>query len=425
MERSPIQASGRCVKRCRRRRANLPFSEGGGHGPASRLSSLRFVTRLAAPFAMKILVAPDKFKGSLSAVAAVAAITRGLRAVWPGAEITAAPIADGGEGFAEALCQALGGVWVETRALDPLGREVAARYMWVETEKLAVIEMSEASGLWRLTKDERAPLRATTYGTGPLIRHATERGARKILVGLGGSATTDGGTGMAAALGYEFLTSDGEELELIPGKLIALTRIQSGNAIDFPEIIAACDVQNPLLGPRGTAHVFAAQKGASATDIAALEGGLSALADCVAADLGCDFRETPGAGAAGGIAFGLMSFCGAKVCSGFDLVADKLRLEERIAASDLVITGEGRIDGQTLEGKGPAGVAALARRHGKPVLALAGSIAENAEVHALFDATCAIIDEPATLDAAMTRGAEFLERAAARTARLISIGTKL
>ena len=374
---------------------------------------------------MKILVAPDKFKGSLSAVAAVAAITRGLRVVWPDAEITAAPIADGGEGFAEALCAALGGAWVETRALDPIGREVAARYAWIEAEQLAIIEMSEASGLWRLTKDERAPLRATTYGTGQLIRHAVERGARKILVGLGGSATTDGGVGMAAALGYEFLTSDGEELELIPGKLIALTRIQAESAIDFPEIIAACDVQNPLLGPRGTAHVFAAQKGAGAADIVALEGGLSALADCVATDLGWDFRDTPGAGAAGGIAFGLMSFCRAKVCSGFDLVAETLRLEERIAASDLVITGEGRIDGQTLEGKGPAGVAALARRHGKPVLALAGSIAENAAVHALFDATCAIIDEPVTLDIAMTRGAEFLERAATRAARLISLGTKL
>lgn len=377
------------------------------------------------PLAMKILVAPDKFKGSLSAVAAVAAITRGLRAVWPDAEITAAPIADGGEGFAEALCVALGGAWVETRALDPLGREVAARYAWVEAEQLAIIEMSEASGLWRLTKDERAPLRANTFGTGQLMRHAVERGARKILVGLGGSATTDGGVGMAAALGYEFLTSDGEELELIPGKLIALTRIQSGNAIDLPEIIAACDVQNPLLGPRGTAHIFSPQKGASAADIVALEGGLSALADAVTTDLGCDFRDTPGAGAAGGIAFGLMSFCGAKVCSGFDLVAETLRLEERIAASDLVITGEGRIDGQTLEGKGPAGVAALARRHGKPVLALAGSVAENAAVHALFDATCAIIDEPVTLDAAMTRGAEFLERAATRAARLISLGNKL
>ena len=374
---------------------------------------------------MKILVAPDKFKGSLSAIAAAAAITRGLRAIWPDAEISTAPIADGGEGFAEALCHALGGIWVETRALDPIGREVSTRYGWVEAEGLAIIEMSETSGLWRLTKDERAPLRANSYGTGQLIRHAVERGARKILVGLGGSATTDGGVGMAAALGYEFLTSDGEELALQPGQLIALTRIQSNEAIDLPEIVAACDVQNPLLGPRGTAHVFSPQKGASETDIVALEGGLSALADCVATDLGCDFRDTPGAGAAGGLAFGLLSFCGAKVCSGFDLVADTLRLEERVAASDLIITGEGRIDGQTLEGKGPAGVAALARRHGKPVLALAGSFAENAAVHSLFDATCTIIDEPVILESALSRGAEFLERAATRAARLILLGTKL
>ncbi len=374
---------------------------------------------------MKILVAPDKFKGSLTAVEAGAAITRGLRAVWPDAEITGAPIADGGEGFAAALGQALGGGWVETRALDPIGREVAARYVWVEAERLAVIEMSEASGLWRLTNAERAPLRANTFGTGQLIRHAVERGARKILVGLGGSATTDGGVGMAAALGYEFLTSDGEELALLPGHLIALTRIQAAGALELPEIIAACDVQNPLLGPRGTAQVFGPQKGASASGVVALEGGLSALADCVTTDLGCDFRDTPGAGAAGGIAFGLLSFCGAKVCSGFDLVAATLRLEERIAASDLVVTGEGRIDGQTLEGKGPAGVAALARRHGKPVLALAGSVAEDAAVQALFDAACGIVDEPVTLDNAMTRAAEFLERAASRAARLISIGTHL
>jgi glycerate kinase len=374
---------------------------------------------------MKILVAPDKFKGSLTAVEAAAAITRGLRAVWPDAEITSAPIADGGEGFAESLGQALGGTWVETRALDPIGREVPARYVWVEAERLAIIEMSEASGLWRLTKEERAPLRANTFGTGQLIRHAVEHGARKILVGLGGSATTDGGVGMASALGYEFLTSDGDELPLFPGHLIALTRIQAAGALELPEIIAACDVQNPLLGPRGTAHVFSPQKGASASDVVALEGGLGALAEYVTADLGCDFRDTPGAGAAGGIAFGLMSFCGAKVCSGFDLVAETLRLEERIAASDLVVTGEGRIDGQTLEGKGPAGVAALARRHGKPVLALAGSVAESAAVQAHFDAACGIVDEPVTLDIAMTRAAEFLSRAATRAAQLISIGTKL
>ena len=374
---------------------------------------------------MKILIAPDKFKGSLSAAAAAEAIAAGFRRAWPEAELSLLPIADGGEGFAETFCAALSGEWVATRALDPIGREVDARYVWMEAEKLAVIDMSEASGLWRLPKEELAPLRANTYGTGQLIRHATERGARKILVGLGGSATTDGGIGMAAALGYEFLTSDGEDLEAIPSNLLALIRIQTEGALELPEIIAACDVQNPLLGPRGTAVVFSPQKGASAKDIVALEEGLLNLADVVASDLGCDFRDTPGAGAAGGIAFGLLSFCGAKICSGFDLLAETLRLEERIAACDLVITGEGRIDGQTLEGKGPAGVAALARRHGKPVLAFAGSIADDSAVDSIFGAHCAIIDEPVTLDAAMSRGAEFLARSAARAARLLQLGHQL
>lgn len=374
---------------------------------------------------MKILIAPDKFKGSLTATAAAEAIADGFRRAWPEAETSLLPIADGGEGFAEAFGTALAGEWITTRALDPIGREVDARYMWIEAEKLAVIDMSEASGLWRLQKDELAPLRATTYGTGQLIHHATERGARKILVGLGGSATTDGGIGMAAALGYEFLTSDGEDLEAIPGNLLALIRIQTEGAIELPEIIAACDVQNPLLGCRGTAQVFGPQKGASAKDIVALEEGLLNLADVVASDLGCDFRETPGAGAAGGIAFGLLSFCRAKICSGFDLLAETLHLENRIASCDLIITGEGRIDGQTLEGKGPAGVAVLARKHGKPVLAFAGSIADNPAVDSLFDAHCAIIDEPVTLDAAMSRGAEFLARSAARAARLLQLGHQL
>ena len=374
---------------------------------------------------MKILIAPDKFKGSLSAVAAAEAISAGFQRVWPEVEITHAPIADGGEGFADALRDALGGEWVTTRALDPIGREVDARYAWVGQEKLAIIDMSEASGLWRLKPEERAPLQANTYGTGQLIRHATKRGAKKILVGLGGSATTDGGIGMATALGYKFLTSDGEDLEPLPGNLLALIRIEHEDAIDLPEIIAACDVQNPLLGPRGTAHVFSPQKGANEKDIVALEEGLINLADVVANDLECDFRETPGAGAAGGIAFGLLSFCGAKICSGFDLVAETLHLEDRIVACDLVITGEGRIDGQTLEGKGPAGVAQLARKHQKPVLAFAGSIAESADVGSLFDALCAIIDEPVSLDAAMQRGAEFLERSAARAARALRLGQRL
>ena len=377
------------------------------------------------PASVKILVAPDKFKGSLPAVAVVAAISRGWRVVFPHDILEAAPIADGGEGFAEALCLALGGEWIERTALDPIGREVAARYAWVEKDRLAVIEMSEASGLWRLQKDELAPLRANTFGTGQLIRDAAERGARTILVGLGGSATTDGGIGMAAALGYKMVGKDGAELEAIPANLASVTCIDARGAIKMPEIIAASDVQNPLLGPRGTAQVFSPQKGADTGCVETLEKNLAHLAAIVARDLGVDFRETPGAGAAGGIGFGLLSFCHAKMESGFDVVAHALRIEELIAACDLVITGEGRLDSQTLEGKGPAGIAALARKHGKPVLALAGSITDDQIVSEIFTASLPIIDEPTTLADAMTRGAEYLERAAVRAARLISLGKNL
>jgi glycerate kinase len=374
---------------------------------------------------MRILVAPDKFKGSLSASVVAETIARGLRAVWPEADVTCAPIADGGEGFAEALCQALGGEWIRLPVQDPIGREVEGRFAWVETEKLAILEMSEASGLWRLKKEELAPLRANTFGTGQLMRAAIERGAERILVGLGGSATTDGGLGMAAALGYAPYTCDGEPIAPIPANFLALTRIGVLNAIEMPRIIAACDVQNPLLGPRGTAHVFSPQKGADTETVKTLEMSLENLADVVALDLECDFRDTPGAGAAGGIGFGLLSFCGAEMRSGFDLVAEVLHLEERIAESDLVITGEGRLDAQSLEGKGPVGVAQLARKHKKPVLAMAGSVLESEQLTAVFDATYGIIDQPVTLGDAMNRAPEFLERAAARVARLLQLGKLL
>jgi len=373
---------------------------------------------------VRILIAPDKFKGSLSAVAAAEAIARGVRTALPDAQLTLAPIADGGEGFAETMCAALGGAWIERMAADPIGRAVRCRYAWVEERKLAIIEMAEASGLWRLQPEERAPLVANTFGTGQLLRDAIERGAKTILVGLGGSATTDGGIGLAAALGYEILTSDGDDLAPTPGALIALVRVDSANVPALPEIIAACDVQNPLLGQRGTAAVFSPQKGADAKTSVHLEASLAQLAEIVTESLGCDFRDVPGAGAAGGLGFGLMSFCGAQLRSGFEVMAETIGLAEKIAAADLVITGEGRIDGQTLEGKGPAGVAEMARHHGKPVLALGGSVANDPRVDALFEAVLGIIDEPVALETAMARAAEFLERAAARAARLMRLGER-
>lgn len=374
---------------------------------------------------MKVLIAPDKFKGSLSAAAAAQAIARGFRSVLTESEFDLVPIADGGEGFAEALSVALKGTWVEKTVRDPLGRPVKARYLWVEDQKLAVIEMSEASGLWRLKAEERAPMRGTTFGTGQLIRDAIERGANSVVVGLGGSATTDAGLGMAEALGYEFLTDNGQPLQAAPENFLSLQRINAAHALKFPRIIAACDVQNPLLGPRGTARVFSPQKGADADAVAQLEQCMEHVAAVVQRELGCDPRNIPGAGAAGGLGFGLLAFCNARIRSGFDVVAEAVRLDERVAACDLVVTGEGCLDAQTFEGKGPAGVSALARRHGKPALAFAGTIRDHERVDALFAATFGIVDEVVTLQEAMQRAAEFLERAARRAGRLLQLGKDL
>lgn len=374
---------------------------------------------------MKVLIAPDKFKGSLTAVAVAESIAHGWKIGMPFAQIQCVPIADGGEGFCEALAFSLGGVWVDLKSIDAIGRDVVSKYAWVDATATAVIEMSDASGLWRLQRSELAPMRANTFGTGLLIRDAITRGARRIYVGLGGSATTDGGIGMAAALGVDFLDSMGRLLEPVPDQLSRIARIDVTQMVSVPEVIAACDVQNPLLGVRGSARVYARQKGACEEEIELLEAGLANLASVVSRDLGVDFRDTPGVGAAGGIGFGLLSFCNATMQEGFDLVASAVGLSDLVAASDIVITGEGRLDSQTLEGKGPAGVAAMARGHGKPVLAFAGSLERDVQLEKCFDAVIPIIDEPVSLEDAMRRGAEFLERAAVRAARLLQVKPEL
>ena len=370
---------------------------------------------------VKVLLAPDKFKGSLGAVAVAESIARGWRIGMPDACIQSAPIADGGEGFCEALGFSLGGVWVEAETRDALGRGIAGKYVWIESTATAVIEMSQASGLWRLKRSELSPLRANTFGTGLLMKDAIKRGARRMYVGLGGSATTDGGVGMAAALGARFFDSNRAMVEPVPAELCRVARVDLTGMIAIPELVAACDVQNPLLGVRGTAAVYAPQKGACESEVQLLEAGLSNLASVVARDVGVDFRDTPGAGAAGGIGFGLLSFCGARMQPGFDLVASAVGLSGLVAAADIVITGEGRLDLQTLEGKGPAGVAAMARSLGKPVIAFAGSVESDAGIWKCFDGVIPIIDEPVSLEEAMRRGADFVERAAVRTARLLQV----
>lgn len=377
---------------------------------------------MSAP--LRLLLAPDKFKGSLTALEAANALSRGLASSLGEAEIRLAPIADGGEGTCEALRASLGGEWITLPATCPLGERIEAWYLWIDPAT-AVIEMSEASGMWRVPPGARDPLRASTRGTGEMIRHAAARGARRILVGLGGSATNDAGAGLAAALGWEFLTSDGEPIEPIPANFLALERIHPPEDDTLPEIVALCDVRNPLLGPRGASRTYGPQKGADPRTIETLEAGMENLADIAAATLERDHRDTPGAGAAGGLGFGLLTFCQAEIRSGFDEIARVSRLEEAITWADVVITGEGRIDAQTLEGKGPAGIAGIARRQGKPVIAFAGSIGDEPQLREIFDVLCPLADRPMTLDESLRDAALLLERAAARTGRLLRIGKLL
>ena len=281
--------------------------------------------------------------------------------------------------------------------------------------------MSEASGLWRVSASELDPMSASTFGTGQLVADALQRGARKILVGLGGSATNDGGLGMAAALGFQFFGIDGVPLAAIPANLRALAQIQLRSKPIGAAILALSDVGNPLAGERGASRVFGPQKGASPRAVEELDAGLVCLADVVARDLGCDYRNAPGAGAAGGLGFGLLSFCGAKMRSGFEMIAEILRLEDQVAASDLVITGEGRLDAQTLEGKGPAGVAALARKYGKPVIAFAGAVTGDMRLGEVFDETCAITPPDMPLEEAMQTASSLLEKSAIQAARRFAV----
>jgi glycerate 2-kinase len=370
---------------------------------------------------MKILIAPDKFKGTLNAHEVAENIAIGLSDVLPAAKIEIVPMADGGEGTAEVICNAGEGTWLECKAHDPLGREIEACYGWVEDEKLAVMEMSEAAGMRRLSASERDPIRATTLGVGEMILDASGRGADEIIIGLGGSATNDGGFGMARALGFQFFSGANELIETV--NLQNLTKIEvpvvagvsPADAATQPtrlppqlKMIAAVDVRNPLLGTNGATRVFGPQKGATKEKIDVLERALTRLADVVAKEFGFDYRDEPGAGAAGGLGFGLMSFCSAKTRPGFDVVAEAVGLESKIKDADLVITGEGSLDRQTLEGKTPAGVARLARKLGKRVFAIVGRTIDSREVCEIFDAVYENARPGMSQDENMKRAAELL-----------------
>jgi glycerate 2-kinase len=385
---------------------------------------------------MKILIAPDKFKGTLNAREVAENIAKGLLDIVPDAQIEFVPMADGGEGTAEAICAARGCSWVECKAHDPLSRKIDARYGWMDEERLAVVEMSEAAGMRRLSQAERDPIRGSTFGVGEMILDATKRGAKGIIVGLGGSATNDGGFGMARALGYRFF-SDAKELTGAVCELQSLTKIEPpvlagaspANSKMEParlplqlNIVAAVDVKNPLLGENGATQVFGPQKGASKSDLDDLERALTRLANIVATEFGFDYRDQAGAGAAGGLGFGLLSFCGAIIQPGFEVVAEAVGLEAKMKDADLVITGEGSLDRQTLEGKTPAGVAGLARKLHKPVFAIVGRATEDREVRELFDGIYENARPGMSQQENMKRAAEFLRENARELADTFGVG---
>ena len=363
---------------------------------------------------VRILIAPDKFKGSLTAAQAAEAIEFGWREAMPGAVFDRACLADGGEGTVDVVASWDGAEMRRVAVCDALGHALCAEYVWIPGERLAAIEMSAASGLGKIPESRRNILRSTTFGTGQLILDAMTLGPSMIAVGLGGSATNDGGAGLASALGWKFLDHQGRDIKPVPGNLREIVGIVPPPAQAPGKILALSDVKNPLLGSRGCSRVYGPQKGATEAEIGILDSNLKHFADVCEKTFGTSHRDTPGAGAAGGTGFGLLTFCEAEIVSGFDWIAGRHGLEAQVAACDLVITGEGSIDSQTLEGKGPGALAALAKKHGKPCIAFAGR-AEKAAGEIFF--RCVSIADPAIgLAENLSRGAQLLAAAASKAA---------
>ncbi|MFQ6049033.1 MAG: glycerate kinase [Phycisphaerae bacterium] len=381
---------------------------------------------------MKLVVAPDSFKQCLSSTQVCQAIVEGLRRVWPGPDvrIEAVPMSDGGEGLVEALLAARGGRKHPTTVRGPLGQPVEAFVGLLEDGQTAVIEMASASGLGLIDPQQRDPLRTTTYGTGQLILGALDWQVRRIIVGVGGSATVDGGVGCAQALGVRFFGPDGRVLPdgLGGGDLQRVGRIDASGRdrrLEGVELVVACDVDNRLCGPQGAAAVYGPQKGATPQMVEQLEAGLAHLAGLIERDLGRQVAEMPGAGAAGGLAAGLVGFCGARLRPGVELVMEATGLQQRLVGCDLVITGEGRLDAQSLMGKVISGVGRVARQAGVPVVALVGSVGEGAEAAGQYlDAWLCIQDGPRDLPTAIRRARELLRDAAANLAGIWSAASR-
>jgi glycerate kinase len=367
---------------------------------------------------MRIVIAPQEFKGSLSASEAAAAMAEGALSALPEAELEPIPMADGGPGTVEAVVAAAEGQTVTATVQDPLGRPVDAQW-GVVGGKTAVIEMAAAAGLWRLAADERDPRIASTCGVGELVLAALEAGCKRLIIGQGGSATNDGGAGMARALGVRFLDVEGGELPPGGAALARLERIDTtglDQRLRRCEVTAATDVTNPLCGPEGASLVYGPQKGADAEAARELDAALRRYAEVVERDVAVPVIDVPGAGAAGGLGAGLIAFLGARIEPGLEVVAEVVRLRERVRGADLVLTGEGCLDGQTGYGKTVAGVARIAASEGVEVIAVAGSLGRGWErILAMgVEGVEAIVPWLATQEEAMERPAELLAAAAAR-----------
>lgn len=374
---------------------------------------------------MKIVVAPDSYKGSLTAKEACDAMENGIRRVFPDTEVEKVPMADGGEGTVESLVAATGGQIFSREVTGPLGSPVRARYGILGDGETAVLEMAEASGLCLVPPALRNPMVTTTYGTGELIRAALDHGCRKFILGIGGSATNDGGAGMAQALGARFLDARGKELPPGGGSLGQLHTIDiSGLDVRLKEcsFTVACDVDNPLTGPNGASRVFGPQKGATPEMVAELDRNLARYATVIEKQLGISVRTLPGAGAAGGLGAGMVTFLAATLRRGVEIVIEAVRLEDRIRGADLVLSGEGQCDFQTGRGKTPLGVTQAARRMGVPVILIAGAIGQGVEVlyrHGV-QSVFSIVDRPMSPEEAMENAYGLLANATERVIRAMA-----
>lgn len=379
---------------------------------------------------MKVVIAADSFKGSCSAEQVVTTIEKGIRHVFSDADIIRIPVADGGEGTVNALLTSVGGQRVCLTVHDPLGRSIRAEYGLLP-DGTAVIETAAASGLPLLQKDERDALHASSYGTGELMRHALKSGAHRLILGLGGSATTDGGMGLVQALGVSFLDENGMELHSGGIELERLARIDTSQIMPEAkkcEFILACDVCNPLTGPTGAAAVFGPQKGASPEQVEALEHALSHYSEILSQQMDCHAAWENGAGAAGGIGCAMLAFFHASMRSGIDLVLDAAGFDEAVIGADVVITGEGRLDAQSACGKVPVGVARRTKTAGSiPVIAIGGAVADDADVLYEYgiDSIVSTVSKITTLEDALSNAAKALEVCAMRAMQLLCIGTKI